>query len=412
MSGSTCPRPTRTADPVKPRPRRLIDWCIAVAGVVVALVALVIYLRRDDVLRTMLDPKQPFQTWRPPSAPDYAQPGAWALIPPDPDRWTAGGGPADVFFVHATTYDGGHNWNAAIDDRGAARQLARVMLPNNAGPFQRVGRVFAPRYRQASLYAEMTNRDDAREARRFAYGDVRRAFLDYLARWNHGRPIIVAGMEQGGALAARLLDEVIAPDPAMRSRVVAVYAMETVLPGARYGPSAPFPACAARSQARCLVGWISARESDPSAAARIVERAFVWNEAGRLVPLGPRPPLCVNPLTGAVGQPAADARANLGAANATGLEWGARPAFLPRQVSARCQGGVLRVSAPASPSFAFAGAWADRYKVQPYNLFYADIEADAKARVAAFLGRRDFPASSGSVDRSELVRTVPVHRVN
>ena len=39
------------------------------------------------------------------------------------------------------------------------------MLPNYAGPFARLGRIFAPRYRQASLYTLMTLRDDAREAR-------------------------------------------------------------------------------------------------------------------------------------------------------------------------------------------------------------------------------------------------------
>ena len=54
------------------------------------------------------------------------------------------------------------------------------MLPNYAGPFVRVGRLFAPRYRQASLFAQLTLRDDARDAREFAYGDVRRAFDYYL----------------------------------------------------------------------------------------------------------------------------------------------------------------------------------------------------------------------------------------
>jgi hypothetical protein len=129
------------------------------------------------------------------------------------------------------------------------------------------------------------------------------------------------------------------------------------------------------------------------------------------VPLGDREPLCVNPLTGSVDRPAADAKQNLGAANATGLEWGARPAFLAKQVGARCVDGVLRVTKPASPLLKPASSWADRQKVPPYNLFYADIEADAKARVAAALGRADLPASAASIESRVVVGDAPVHEV-
>ena len=392
--------------------RRLIQWITLGAAVVVALIALLIYLRRDDVLRAGLDPKQPFQTWTPPAAPDYAKRASWALIPKDPDSWSAGDPPADVFFIHPTTYDGGRDWNAAINRGGDSRQLQRTMLPNYAGPFQRVGRVFAPRYRQASLFASLTNRDDARESRRFAYADVRAAFLDFLDCCNRGRPIVVAGVEQGGALAARLLDELIAPNPELSRRVAAVYVMDAVVPAPRYAATAAYPACSSRTQAHCLVAWVSARQDEPATAQRIAERAFVWDFNGGLTPLGAREPLCVNPVTGSVNQPFADARQNRGAANATGLEWGARPAFLTRQVSARCEKGVLRVSAPASPSLVLAGSWADRQKVPPYNLFYADIEADATARVAAALGRTDLPPSAASIEQSVVIGDAPIRKVD
>ena len=58
------------------------------------------------------------------------------------------------------------------------------MAPNYVGPFVSVGRVFAPRYRQASLYSLTTLREDAREARQFAYVDVSQAFRHYLANDN------------------------------------------------------------------------------------------------------------------------------------------------------------------------------------------------------------------------------------
>jgi hypothetical protein len=392
--------------------RRRRDWVIALGGLVVVLIGVLIFARRGDILQTALDPKQPFQTWSPPPAPNYARKEAWALLPPDPLRWAAGDPPADVFFVHPTTFDGGRDWNAPYDAKGPARQLARTMLPNYAGPFQKVGRVFAPRYRQASLYAQLTNRDDAREARRFAYQDVRAAFVQYLTRYNRGRPLIVAGVEQGGLMAARLLDEMIATNPALVQRTAAVYLIESVEPAPRYAPNAVMPACTARSQARCVVGWVSATVGDEEAAKRLVERGFVWNLVGRLIPLGAREPLCVNPLSGVADTALAEARRNLGAANASGLEWGARPAFLPRQVSAQCQAGVLRVSKPTSPSLVLAGAWADRQKAPPYNLFYADIETDAKNRVATLMGRADFPVSAPSIDQAVEVREVPVRKVN
>ena len=59
----------------------------------------------DDVMRTGLDPKVPFQTYRPPAAPDYAQPSAWALLPPHPEAAQAGDPPADVFFLTPTTFE-------------------------------------------------------------------------------------------------------------------------------------------------------------------------------------------------------------------------------------------------------------------------------------------------------------------
>ena len=70
-----------------------------------------------------------------------------------------------MFFIHPTTYSGGGNWNAPIDKALTRNRLDRVMIPNHAAPFASVGPVFAPRYRQASLYSFLTNREDARRAR-------------------------------------------------------------------------------------------------------------------------------------------------------------------------------------------------------------------------------------------------------
>jgi hypothetical protein len=333
-----------------------------------------------DLVRTTLDPKVPFQLYKPPPAPDYAKPTAWALLPADPQGVRPAEPAADVFFISPTTYDGGRDWNAPIDEPHSSQLFEQVMAPNYAGPFVRVGRLFAPRYRQASLYSLLTLREDAREARRFAYGDVQRAFRYYAEHDNRGRPFLIVGVEQGGVLGARLLADEVANHPALRSRLVAAYLIETVAPA----DLPPVPPCMKKGEAGCLAAWASVPERQFENANTMLDRALVWTPTGDLENLADRPALCFNPLLGAVTEAPAGPKLHLGAANATGLEWGARPAFLARQVSAQCIDGVLRVSHPKSASLRPQGSWADRRKAPGYNLFYADLEADAQARLATW----------------------------
>lgn len=361
----------------EPAPRRR-RWLLSTLLGVALLLAVAVVAFWGDLVSTALDPKVPFQTYVPPPQPDYARDNAWRLRPARPEARMA-----DVFFVGPTTYDGGHHWNAPLNDPKANRQFREQMAPNYVGPFVSVGRVFAPRYRQASLYTLTTLREDAREARQFAYGDVRDAFRSYLARDNHGRPFFIVGVEQGGTLALRLISEEFARNPKLESQLVAAYLIDTVAPA----DDPPLLPCVARSEAGCLASWAMVYEGDFDAAKHLLDRALVWNPQGELVNLSPRPALCFNPILGAVTDQPAPARLHLGAANASGLEWGARPAFMARQVSARCEDGVLRVSRPKSSALQDKGDWADRRKVPPFNLFYADLEADAKARLAAWRAR-------------------------
>jgi hypothetical protein len=363
------------------RRRKVPRWLIASLAVLAGLTAAAALIWRDDIMRTSLDPKVPFQTYAPPQAPDYAQRAAWALLPGRPDLWTSAEPPADVFFVSPTTFDGGREWNAPIGEAHSEHYFRRSIGPNYVGPFVRSGRIFAPRYRQASLYSQLTLREDAREARRFAYGDVAVAFRFYRDHYNKGRPLILVGVEQGGTLAYRLLNEEILPNAGLRRQLVAAYLIETVAPA----EDQRAPPCVRRGQTGCLAAWATAVVGDQDRGQDLIERSLVWGPGAQLDNLNGRQPMCFNPILGRFTDQLAAARLNLGAANATGLEWGARPAFLTRQVSARCENGILRVSQPKSSLLRPAGSWADRRKVPSYNLFWADIEADAKMRVAALL---------------------------
>ena len=68
-----------------------------------------------------------------------------------------------VDLEHPRRLDGGSTRGARQHDERADRVFRRVMAPNYAGPFVRVGRLFAPRYRQASLYSLTTLREDGLE---------------------------------------------------------------------------------------------------------------------------------------------------------------------------------------------------------------------------------------------------------
>lgn len=353
------------------------QWIGYIGFFLVFLLTAAVAVWRGDILRAGLDPQVPFQTYTPPPAPNYAAPKSWALL----DARVTGSGVANVFFVHSTTFDGGREWNGAVGDRKADAYLYRVVLPNYAGPFARAGSVSAPRYRQASLYTRLTLRDDAREARAFAYSDILAAFDAWLARRPDG-PIVLAGVEQGADLLDRLIRERIAPDPAVRNRLAAAYLMDTIIAAENLPKS--IPPCSNRRQIHCVVAWSQVGEKDESPARRRLRRAIVWDDRGQLVNLADRRSVCVNPVTGGTDEGRVPARLHRGATNATGLEWGARPALMAREVETQCRDGLLRHSWPDIESFRETGNWADRRKARPYNLFYGDLEADVAERLATY----------------------------
>lgn len=357
------------------------QWVGYAGFALVLLLTAAVAIWRGDILRAGLDPQVPFQTYKPPAAPDYASEDSWVLL----NARAPGAGPAHVFFIHSTTYDGGSDWNGAVDDGRALDKVRSVVLPNYAGPFASAGDVSAPLYRQASLYTRLTLREDAREARAFPYGDVQAAFDRWLAQHPEG-PIILVGVEQGADILDRLLHDRVARTPELQARLVAAYLMEGVIPAARFTHT---PLCRTADQAGCALAWRSVEENGEGEARRLIRRALTWNDRGALIEAADAPMACVNPVTGSAGAPTSQARESRGATNATNLEWGARPAFQRRLVAAQCRNGILWRSRLTSESFRTPGSWADQRRIPPYNLFYADIEADAMRRLKTWKAQAD-----------------------
>ena len=170
-----------------------------------------------------------------PPLPDYGDQANWAALPQAmgaaamvPEGQSAidpAVAEADVFYVHPTTYVGTGNWNEDISGPASATRAGEIVdhlvIPGHASLFNGCCRIFAPRYRQATLAAFFRPGQDGRAALELAYSDVARAFQYYINHENAGRPFILAGHSQGCALLMRLLAADF--DPLLKPRLIAAY---------------------------------------------------------------------------------------------------------------------------------------------------------------------------------------------
>jgi len=352
-----------------------------------------------------------------PPAPDYADPSAWAVTPPAPAKaalappgvTTIVGDAADtdVFYVHPTTYFGTGNWNAAIDDPKALEVLEEMVLSYQASVFNGSSRIFAPRYRQATLYAFIRPDDNSRRALELAYGDVERAFRFYLEHHNNGRPLILASHSQGTTHSIRLLEEMVAGSPVQR-RMVAAYLIGYWLPEDKLSSSlSAIPICREPDDTGCIIAWDTfGIDGGPNHESDHAEHWYPSDDgAGEWRRRAGKRAVCVNPLTGRADTKPAPAELNLGAVHP--VMGGVRPGLnmfmgedpigmnttglsepLPHHVSAQCrEDGFLYISPPTAKEFRTAVMPGSNYHNYDYGLFYMNIRADVKRRIKAFLSK-------------------------
>ncbi len=357
---------------------------------IVALIVLVIAaafayrIWGAELIRYWLVPKEAFQAQPGLARTAYDDAQMWLARPgkaDDPSRWTPSGyAPGEkpraaVFFIHPTSYIGGNHWNAPLDD-AETNWRARIFLRGQASAFNNIAQVWAPRYRQASFGAFLTDAADGRRALEQAYRDVAQAFDTFLRQVAPDRPVILAGHSQGALHLERLLQERVAGTP-LTGRVVAAYVVGWPISVTADLPKLGLPACARADQAGCILSWQSFAE--PADASLIVD---TFDKTVGLTG-GPRrgtPVLCTNPLTGTTGG-GAPAGANLGTLYPTADLTSATIA--PGRVPARCGGrGLLLIGEPPEVGqYVLPG---NNYHVYDYSLFWANIRADAARRLAAY----------------------------
>lgn len=328
----------------------------------------------------------------------YQDPAMWFSRPgigvDDPARWQPalrqedGTKPAvpvekpgdfAVFFVHPTSYLDRSNWNAPLE-HAESQRIARLYVRGMASPFNQASEIWAPRYRQATFGAFLTNEPEGQQAIDAAYRDVQQAFAYFLSSIEPDTLIVLAGHSQGALHLLRLLrDEVAASEVA--PRVAAVYAIGWPISVEHDLPTLGLPACATAAQAGCIMSWSSfAEPADPRRLLTSYGKSRAANGELR----GDTPILCTNPLTGTVGG-AAEAEANLGtlipdAEYTTGE-------LVPGAVPARCnRRGLLLIGDP--PEVGDAVLPGNNYHVYDIPLFWRNLQRDVAKRVEAWRAAR------------------------
>lgn len=285
---------------------------------------------------------------------------------------------AAVFFIHPTTFLKKDQWNAPLDDK-ESQARARIFLRGQASAFNAIGDVWAPRYRQATLGAFLTEKPEGQQALDAAYQDVLAAFDYFVAEIPADQPIILAGHSQGSLHLTNLLKDRVAGTP-LANRVVAAYVAGWPVSAETDVPEMGLDICEVPDQTRCILSWQSfAEPADYGRILKVYDMTIGFNGQ----PRKDTPLLCSNPINGDIGS-SAMASANLGTlvpnddlSDAT-LVAGAVPA------SCDDRGFLLIGDPPEIGPYALPG---NNYHVYDYSLFWANIRADARRRMAAFRAR-------------------------
>ncbi|WP_379922009.1 DUF3089 domain-containing protein [Erythrobacter sp. R86502] len=326
----------------------------------------------------------------------YEDPGLWYSRPGigvnDPSRWQPAYAsdrgilptPAEpaqrfaVFFVHPTSFINRSQWNAPLEGGGdaEAERIARIYLRGMASPFNSASEIWAPRYRQATMGAFLTDQPEGRQAIDAAYADVREAFRYFLTSVAPDTPIVLAGHSQGALHLKRLIAEEV-KGSAVAARLVAAYVIGWPVSVDHDLPVMGLPPCAVPAQTGCVISWSSFAE--PADPAHVLE-AYGRTAALDGMPAGNSMILCTNPLTGVVGG-SAPATANLGTlVPEDSMQQGE---LVPDLVPARCDDrGLLLIGPPPEMgSYVLPG---NNYHVYDLPLFWANTKADVMRRAEAW----------------------------
>lgn len=366
-----------------------------VAAIIILVIAggFALSIWSNELTRMAMVPRAEFVEQQPLDQNAYLDPDMWYSRPgigtDDPARWQPATRGAErtlpsaanpgqnyaVFFIHPTSFIDRTQWNAPLDDADSQR-IARVYLRGMASPFNQASEIWAPKYRQATFGAFLTDSPEAKAALKAAYADVKQAFAVFTASVGPETPIVLAGHSQGALHLLQLLrEEVVGTDIA--PRIAAIYAIGWPISVNHDLPALGFPACATSNQPGCIMSWSSfAEPADPSPVLESYSQSVGFDGTLR----GNSKILCTNPLTGGIGGVAVAAK-NLG--TLVPDETMSSGELVPAAVPARCSGeGLLLIGDP--PQMGSAVLPGNNYHVYDIPLFWKNLQENVAGRVAAW----------------------------
>jgi hypothetical protein len=217
-------------------------------------------------------------------APDYSKPATWLCLPGRSDvcgtplpttalnpngygstgRSVVAANPAvDCFIVYPTvSRDAGMN-----SDLNPGDGEEKASITSQFARFAGACRTFAPVYRSMTLaaVAAAAAGADVTAPAIMAYGDVRAAWKEYLARHNKGRPYVLIGHSQGSLMLQQLLANEIEGKPeARRLKLAIIPGFNVFVPHGKLvgGTFKSTPICNKPGQTGCVMTWVSFREKN------------------------------------------------------------------------------------------------------------------------------------------------------
>jgi hypothetical protein len=345
-------------------------------------------------LRDNHRPLKSFDETPPPPAPNYTSGDSWAALWPRADEADTAppntaypeaqnSAQVDVFFVHPTCYTKKDFWNGPIDNPDVQNTVS-FMMKYMASVFNSTARVYAPRYRQFTLFSVVEKETiSGMQAIELAYSDVERAFDYYIKYWNQGRPFILASHSQGSMHSGRLLQTKIVGTP-IQSKLVAAYLIGMAIPNNLPGIQ---PARSA-TDTGVYINWNSlTADADPRF---FTEDVVIWVGNAYRKSKGISI-LQVNPLSWLINGGKVSASNNPGSLPS---DPGSNLRPLMKEItSADASGNMLVIEKPAvtsdfpgdGPDAPLLNADKGDYHNYDYQLFYESIRKNAMDRVSAYL---------------------------
>jgi Protein of unknown function (DUF3089) len=169
----------------------------------------------------------------------------------------------DCFYVYPTV-----STEQAVNADLKVQKAETDTAVMQASRFSALCNVWAPMYRQTTLRTLGQGVPLSAATADTAYKSVLAGWKDYLAHYNHGRPIIFIAHSQGSSMLMRLLSRQIDSHPKLRRQMVSA-----ILPGGNVevptvvgggGTFRHIPACRSTGQLRCVIAY-STYPSEPPA---------------------------------------------------------------------------------------------------------------------------------------------------